>query len=400
MPDTNNGGLLMAVRSALAEIADPLVENANIVATGRITALSLTADDAVRLVIEAREEPDALFDAMVERAKKTVGAVPGLTRLQVIATRHSTAARQTGAPAQQNTMRPSPAAPPQGAAGGHANPLGLSKQGGPNQGPGKKSAPKPDLKDALSDVGHVIAIASGKGGVGKSTITVNLARALQDAGHRVGILDCDIYGPSLPTLLGIEGKPTMADGKIQPVDAQGIKAMSIGWLVDTDKALAWRGPMVMGAVRQMITDVAWPALDFLLIDTPPGTGDAHLTLAQSGRIDGVVIVTTPQEMALTDVRRGLAFFQRTNVPVIGLIENMAWLELPDGTRQFIFGEGGGKRMADELEIELLGSIALEPSMVSASDQGERFVTTSQSKAAISLREIAGSIAGKTIAPKR
>lgn len=363
----------MQLRTVLSAIKAPSSQ-ANLIASGRISDLAISPEGRARFVLDAGNNSDSEVNTLLASVKTAMLAIDGVTDVQAIATRHA-------APASRVGMTTTNA---------HQNPLGLKDFMGKN-----KSAKKDRIdesKKALADIGKVIAIASGKGGVGKSTLTVNLAMALQKQGLSVGILDCDVYGPSLPTLLNLSDKPTMKDGKIQPVIAHGMKTMSIGLLVNTEKAVAWRGPMVMGAVRQMINDVDWGELDILLIDTPPGTGDAHLTLIQTGLLDGTVIVSTPQEMALADVRRGISLFRQTNIPVLGLIENMSWLELPDGSKQFIFGEGGGKRMAQTLGIPLLGEIPLEPAIASASDAGLPFLVNQHtSKAAQALQEIASKI---------
>ncbi len=238
----------------------------------------------------------------------------------------------------------------------------------------QKSAP--DLKQSakprvLPEVGHVIAVASGKGGVGKSTTTVNLALALQAEGWSVGILDADIYGPSLPTLLGLHGQPRVGSGrKLLPMEAFGLKAMSIGLLVEEETAMIWRGPMVMSAITQMLTEVEWGKLDILLVDMPPGTGDAQLAIAQGTPLAGAVIVSTPQDLALIDARRGVSMFRKVDVPILGLIENMAHFICPDcGGRHAIFGEGGAKDEARRLGVPYLGSVPLTMALRAASDVG-------------------------------
>ena len=208
----------------------------------------------------------------------------------------------------------------------------------------------------------VIAVASGKGGVGKSTVAVNLAAALARAGNQTGLLDADIYGPSMPQLLGITDKPDMSDDKkLIPIESNGIHTMSIGYLVDSTQAMIWRGPMAQGALVQMLDDVAWPPLDVLVIDLPPGTGDIQLTMAQRIPVSGAVLVTTPSELALADVTRAIAMFERTNVPVLGLIENMAYLDAPDGSRLYPFGEGG-EELATQMKLAHLASLPLDASI--------------------------------------
>lgn len=227
----------------------------------------------------------------------------------------------------------------------------------------------------LAGVSHVIAVASGKGGVGKSTTCVNLALGLRALGLRVGILDADIHGPSLPTLLGIHSKPRVGpDRKLRPAEAFGLRAMSMGLLVDAETAMVWRGPMVMSAITQMIADVEWGRLDVLLVDMPPGTGDAQLAIAQGTPLAGAVIVSTPQDLALIDARRGIAMFRKVDVPILGVIENMAHFLCPDcGSRHDIFGTGGAEAEARRMGAPYLGAVPLTMALRSASDAGRPIV---------------------------
>ena len=223
---------------------------------------------------------------------------------------------------------------------------------------------------------HIIAVASGKGGVGKSTTSINLALALQAKGKRVGILDADIYGPSLPRLIGINRKPQTSDKKLLPIEAWGLQTMSIGYLVAEDAPTIWRGPMVMSALEQMLKDVAWDGLDVLIIDMPPGTGDAQLTLSQRAELAGAVIVSTPQDLALIDARKGLNMFLKVNVPVLGLIENMSHFMCPScGERSDIFGHGGAKREAETLGMPFLGEVPLQMAIRETSDGGTPIVAS-------------------------
>ena len=223
---------------------------------------------------------------------------------------------------------------------------------------------------------YVIAVASGKGGVGKSTTSINLALALSQKGMKTGILDADIYGPSLPRLIGQNKKPQTQDKKILPIEAWGLQTMSIGYLVEEDAPTIWRGPMVMSALEQMLRDVAWDGLDVLIIDMPPGTGDAQLTLSQRAELAGAVIVSTPQDLALIDARKGLNMFLKVNVPVLGLIENMSHFNCPScGERSDIFGHGGARNEADRLGMPFLGEVPLQMEIRATSDNGTPIVAS-------------------------
>ncbi len=244
-------------------------------------------------------------------------------------------------------------------------------------------------------VRNAIAIGSGKGGVGKSTVAVNLAIALAQTGAKVGLLDADIYGPNVPTMMGVETLPPPKEGKISPAEAYGVKMMSIGFLVKPDQPLIWRGPMLHSAIRQFIADVDWGDLDYLIIDLPPGTGDAPLSLAQSLSLSGSVIVTLPQDVSLEDARRGLYMFQQLQVPVFGVVENMSFLELPDGTRMDIFGSGGGEKLAKETGVPFLGAIPMDPAVRVGGDNGSPVVVSSpDSPVAQALRAIAEQVAAQ------
>jgi ATP-binding protein involved in chromosome partitioning len=258
--------------------------------------------------------------------------------------------------------------------------------------PVNSSAPSPQT-DGLSHIRHIIAVGSGKGGVGKSTVAANLAVALAQLGLQVGILDADIYGPSLPTLLGLTGKPETKDKKLLPRTAHGVKAMSIGLLIDQNTAMIWRGPMATSALQQMMTDVIWGALDVLVLDLPPGTGDIQLSLTQKVKLSGAIIVSTPQDLALIDARKAITMFQKVNVPILGLVENMSHFICPScGTRADIFGSGGASHMAVAQDILLLGAIPLHMNVRRASDDGVPImVSDSQSAEAIAIRDIAQKI---------
>lgn len=369
--------LLIRVRNALAGVLNP-ASGRNIVAEGSVQGLSADKNGKVRFALQV--DPAAQENAanLLNAAKKSVEAVTGVSAVSAVATAHAErSASPKPAPAVSKTAGPKTAAPK---TGGHDNPLGLKK--------------RPRIEEAaetLTGVKHVIAVASGKGGVGKSTVSANLAVALAAQGAKVGLMDADIYGPSLPILFGLKGRPESRDGKITPPEAHGVRAMSIGLMVSEAQSLAWRGPMVMGAVRQLMSDVDWGKLDILLIDTPPGTGDAHISLIQSKRLSGAVIVSTPQEMALADVRRGVQLFRKTETPVIGVIENMAWFELPSGEKQYLFGQGGAEKAARELDAPFLGAIPLYPELQQASDAGTPLAASPDHPAATQFRQLAENV---------
>lgn len=225
----------------------------------------------------------------------------------------------------------------------------------------------------LTGVKNTIAVASGKGGVGKSTVAVNLALALAREGARVGLVDCDIYGPSIPLMFNINEKPQLHNQKLLPLEKYGVNVMSIGFLIDSTQAIIWRGPMASGAVKQFLTDVEWGELDYLVFDLPPGTGDIQLTLVQQIPLSGAVIVTTPQEMSLADARRGMAMFQKVNVPIFGVVENMSYFVSAGGEREDIFDNGGGRRVSEEFKVPFLGEIPIYTKIRKGGDSGRPIV---------------------------
>jgi len=244
----------------------------------------------------------------------------------------------------------------------------------------------------LPRVKHCIAVASGKGGVGKSTTAVNLALALQRRGLKVGIMDVDVYGPSLPLLLGIDQQPVATpEQKILPIEKHGLRLMSLGFFLTENTPVIWRGPMATGMVGQFLRDVVWGELDYLIIDMPPGTGDVALTLTQQAPLSGAIIVTTANDLSLIDARRGLVMFQKVDVPVVGIIENMSYFTPPDlpDRKYYIFGQGGGKRVAEELGVEFLGEVPIDPRIVEGGDQGKPIVTQApESEAAQAFASLA------------
>jgi ATP-binding protein involved in chromosome partitioning len=303
-------------------------------------------DGLVHVALRASRTDAAALEPVRVAAEAALRAVPGVMNAAVILTGQ----REPGPAA------PAPPQPQPGAQEGH-RPIGL----------GDGAAPPARL---LPDVRAVVAVASGKGGVGKSTTAVNLAVGLARLGLAVGLLDADIHGPSLPRMLGIDRQPEVLNKRLQPIEAWGIKVMSIGFLVEERTAMIWRGPMVMGALQQLMGDVDWGALDVLVVDMPPGTGDAQLTLAQKVSLAGAVIVSTPQDIALLDARRGVAMFEKTRVPVLGIVENMSVFCCPNcGHRTELFGHGGARQEADTLGVPFLGEIPLLLDIRQSGDAG-------------------------------
>ncbi len=242
---------------------------------------------------------------------------------------------------------------------------------------------------------NAIAVASGKGGVGKSTVAVNTAVTLARSGASVGLLDADVYGPNIPTMMGVEQLPSPGASKLIPAEAFGVRLMSIGFLVKPGQPLIWRGPMLHSAIRQFLTDVDWGELDYLIVDLPPGTGDAALSLAQSLPLSGCLIVTLPQQVSLEDARRGLEMFRQLDIPILGVVENMSYLELPGGQRVDIFGSGGGKRLAEETGVPFLGAVPIDAAVREGGDAGQPVVLSHpESSAAQALRAVAEAVAAR------
>lgn len=270
----------------------------------------------------------------------------------------------------------------------------------PARGPhGQSPDPFADRK-RLPGVKRVVAVASAKGGVGKSSVAVNLALALRDRGHRVGLLDADVYGPSVPTMLAVDKGPEVsADKKIFPVDHRGLQIISMGLLMPPDQAVIWRGPLVFSAIKQFLKDVQWSDLDYLVVDMPPGTGDAQLTLVQQVPLSGVVMVTTPQEVALADVRRGIRMFREVDVPVLGVVENMSFFVCPESGKQYdIFGQGGGARVAEEYGLPLLAEIPIDPAIRTGGDEGRPAVEHEGSPAREAFLALADRVTALAVDP--
>jgi ATP-binding protein involved in chromosome partitioning len=301
------------------------------------------------------------LESLRETAERAVKSIPGIVGAMVALTAEKKGGGMERAPAPP--PRPTPHAH------GHSH--------APRPAPEPAPASRQPGKRGVPGVTAIIAVASGKGGVGKSTTAVNLALGLASFGMKVGILDADIYGPSMPRLLGLSGKPETVDGKVlKPMERYGLKAMSMGFLVDEETPMIWRGPMVMSALTQMLREVAWGTLDVLVVDMPPGTGDAQLTMAQQVPLAGAVIVSTPQDLALIDARKGLNMFRKVDVPLLGIVENMSYFVAPDtGTRYDIFGHGGARKEAERLGVPFLGEVPLEMAIRESSDAGTPVVVS-------------------------
>jgi ATP-binding protein involved in chromosome partitioning len=268
----------------------------------------------------------------------------------------------------------------------------------------RPAAPRPSAPTpvAYPHLGHVIAVSSGKGGVGKTTVAVNLAVSLARRGLRVGLMDADIYGPNVPLMMGVNAPPQVRNERIIPLEAHGVKIISLGFLIERDQPAIWRGPIVMKIVTQFLRDVQWEELDFLLVDMPPGTGDAQLSLVQATNVAGAVIVTTPQQVATGDALRGARMFQRVNVPVLGIVENMSWFECPHcGKPVSLFGSGGGRALAEELHLDLLGQIPLYPRVMEGGDTGRPIVVADpESAAAKAIHAVAARLHETLGTPRR
>jgi ATP-binding protein involved in chromosome partitioning len=350
--------LQTAVSAALATLQNPRLGQ-DVISAGMVRELGADAAGVVTFTfLLGRDDPAGL----AREARRLVKAVPGVTDVKVAVT-------DPGAP------RPS------------------------SQGPGPRPAelanvPPPPTPQEMPALGRVLAVSSGKGGVGKSTVSANLAAALAAQGFRVGLMDADIYGPNIPRMMGVDGKPEVQGGKIQPLEGHGVKLMSLGFIVERDAPAIWRGPIIMKVIQQFLRDVAWGELDYFLVDLPPGTGDAQLSLTQSIHIHGAVIVTTPQEVAVGDSLRGAKMFERVGVRVLGVIENMSFYVCPHcGERSELFLSGGGQRLATELGIPLLGQVPLQAQLPQHADAGRPIVVAEPgSPAGAALAQIARAVA--------
>jgi len=352
----------------------------DVIASEMVDRVATTTEGQVRLTLRLAASDDATLARSVRQA---VEGVDGVTAVRVDI---------------EDASRAAPPAAPLARAGGASRALPVMEQPG-TAAPRTVAAPTPV---AYPHLGRVVAISSGKGGVGKSTVSTNLALALARTGARVGLMDADIYGPNIPRMLGAAGAPQVRDNRIVPLEAHGIKVMSIGFLVERDQPAIWRGPIIMKVITQFLRDVEWGTLDWFIVDMPPGTGDAQLSLVQATNVHAAVIVTTPQEVATGDALRGAKMFERVGVPVLGIVENMSWFSCDHcGEKTHIFGSGGGARLAAELGLPLLGRIPLSVAVQEGGDAGQPILASDlESEASQALIAIAAQIANAVSLPPR
>jgi ATP-binding protein involved in chromosome partitioning len=369
------------VTDALSRIRNNRV-GANVIDAEMIRDIATTTEGRVRLTLFLSPDDDA---TVVREVRQTLQQVPGVTDVRV----DVKDASQAGNAMSKAHVTPAAASTAPRAGASRALPvMGQETQS-------QRAAVPAPTPIAYPNLGKIIAISSGKGGVGKSTVATNLAVALAQRGARVGLMDADIYGPNIPRMMGVNAPPPVENEKIIPLQAHGVKIMSLGFMIERDQPAIWRGPIIMKIITQFLRDVQWGELDYFLVDMPPGTGDAQLSLVQATMVHGAIIVTTPQEVASGDALRGAKMFQRVAVPVLGVIENMSYFVCPHCSEQHrIFGAGGGKRLADELEVPLLGEVPFFPAVLSGGDTGEPIVVGApDSLAAKAIIDLAAKLGG-------
>jgi ATP-binding protein involved in chromosome partitioning len=352
------------IAAALGTVIHPRVRE-NVMSSGMVRDVGTSVDGRVRLTVVLASEDDA---SLVRDIRQAIERVSGVSDVQI------------------DVKDPREIRPPGGTASrvaSHESRASAASRALPVMDD-RPAAPRPSVPPPVTypHLGQIIAVSSGKGGVGKSTVTVNLAVALAQRGLRVGVMDADVYGPDLPRMLGVNAPPPVVNEKIIPLESHGVKIMSLGFLIERDQPAIWRGPIVMKIVTQFLRDVNWGTLDFLIVDMPPGTGDAQLSLVQATQVRGAVIVTTPQDVATGDALRGAKMFMRVGVPVLGVVENMSWFECPHcGKPTALFGTGGGQQLATELDLPLLVQIPLYPRVMEGGDRGIPIVVAEPDSAA-------------------
>ncbi len=356
------------IATALRRVRNPRT-GADVMAAEMVRDIATSVEGRVRLTLFLGASDDA---TIVREVRQAIESLDGVTDVRV----------DVRDPTQANAPSPT------------ARPAGRALPVMDNAPPPKAQSKVPDPVQ-YPNLGRIIAVSSGKGGVGKSTVAVNLALALARKGARVGIMDADIYGPNLPLMLGVDAAPKVIDEKIIPLEAHGIKVISLGFLIEREQPAIWRGPIVMKIITQFLRDVAWGQLDYFFVDMPPGTGDAQLSLVQATSVHGAIVVTTPQQVSVGDALRGVKMFERTNVPVLGIVENMSWFENPEtGKPIAVFGSGGGARLAEECNLPLLGQVPLDPRIQEGGDSGRPIVIAEPTSQAARVLE---SIADRVLA---
>ena len=363
-----------SVLEALSAIADP-ARGTDIVSAGMVSGL-VVKNGAVGFALEVDPARGSALEPLRKAAEDAVKALDGVTSVTAVLTAHSD--EPGGAPRTAPPKGPPPD-------------LGRAK-------PADTPLPTPSDTGPIEGIGRILAVGSGKGGVGKSTVSANLALALAAQGKKVGLLDADVYGPSQPRMLGVSGRPSTPDGKtILPLRNYGVTVMSMGFMLEDDQSVVWRGPMLMSALQQMLRQVQWGRLDYLIVDLPPGTGDVQLTLSQKTKVDGAVIVSTPQDVALLDAKKAIDMFSKLDVPILGMIENMSTYVCPEcGHEAHVFGHGGAKAEAERLGVPFLGEIPLDIDIRLSSDGGTPIVVSKpKSPQAARFREIAAKLAEAT-----
>ncbi|HVS60169.1 MAG TPA: Mrp/NBP35 family ATP-binding protein [Gemmatimonadaceae bacterium] len=372
------------ITDALSHVRNNRV-GANVLEAEMVRDIATTTEGRVRLTLFLSPEDNA---TVVREVRQALQLVEGVTDVRVDV-KDASQANPDPRRSQQTASKPAAAPPASKPAGSRTLPvMGQETQS-------QRAAVPAPTPVAYPHLGNIIAISSGKGGVGKSTVATNLAVALAQQGARVGLMDADIYGPNIPRMMGVNAPPPVENEKIIPLQAHGVKIMSLGFMIERDQPAIWRGPIIMKIITQFLRDVQWGELDYFLVDMPPGTGDAQLSLVQATMVHGAIIVTTPQEVASGDALRGAKMFQRVAVPVLGVIENMSHFICPHCSEKHrIFGTGGGKRLAEELGVPLLGEIPFFPAVLSGADRGDPIVVSEPgTPAAKALIDLAGRLSG-------